>query len=108
MRVMAKKWAGAIWGMLLLASGVARAERPKILVLPVEGKAADPAFRDRVGQVVAKPTGAAALPAEGCSTPACLSGAARATGAAFLLRASVEEEGRSYTFKLEMLSGQSG
>jgi len=117
---MAKKWAGAIWGMLLLASGVARAERPKILVLPVEGKAADPAFRDRVGQalsegliasggeVVAKPTGAAALPAEGCSTPACLSGAARATGAAFLLRASVEEEGRSYTFKLEMLSGQSG
>jgi hypothetical protein len=106
--------------MLLLASGAARAERPKILVLPVAGKAADAGLRERVaqalsegliasgGEVVAPPTGAAALPAEGCATPACLSGAARATGAAYLLRASFEEEGRSYTFKLEMLDGQSG
>src|SRR5499427_7134214 len=121
MRDMAKRWAGAIWGMLLLASGgAARAERPKILVLPVAGKAADAGFRDRVaqalsegliasgGEVVAQPSGAAALPADGCATPACLAGAARATGAAFLLRASVEEEGRSYAFKLEMLDGQSG
>jgi hypothetical protein len=48
------------------------------------------------------------LPAGGCTTPACLAAAARATGAAFLLRAAVDEEGRSYTFKLEMLDGQSG
>jgi len=115
------RWAGAIWGMLLLAGGgAARAERPKILVLPVAGKAADAGFRERVaqalsegliasgGEVVAQPSGAAALPAEGCTTPACLSGAARATGAMFLLRASVDEAGRSYTFKLEMLDGQSG
>ena len=120
MRGMSKRWAGAILGALLFASGVARAERPKILVLPVSGKAADAGFRQRVGQalsegviasggeVVAPPSGAAALPAEGCTTPACLSAAARATGAAFLLRASVAEEGRSYTFKLEMLDGQSG
>jgi hypothetical protein len=106
--------------MLLFASGIARAERPKILVLPVAGKAADAGFRQRVGQalsegliasggeVVAPPTGAATLPPEGCTTPACLAGAARATGAAFLLRAAVEEEGRSYAFKLEMLDGQSG
>jgi hypothetical protein len=106
--------------MLLLAGGVARAERPKILVLPVAGKAADAVFRERVaqalsegliaagGEVVAPPSGALALPAEGCATPACLSAAARATGAALLLRASVEEEGRSYSFKLEMLDGQSG
>jgi hypothetical protein len=117
---MGKIWAGALGGMLLLAGGAARAERPKILVLPVTGKAADAAFRARVaealsegliasgGEVVAKPSGPAALPAEGCTTPACLSGAARATGAAYLLRAAVEEEGRSYTFKLEMLDGQSG
>src|SRR5689334_19189831 len=111
MRVMRKVWAGAIWGMLLLArGGAARAERPKILVLPVAGKAADAGFRERVaqalsegliasgGEVVAPPSGAAALPAEGCATPACLSGAARATGAMFLLRASVDEAGRSYTF----------
>jgi len=107
--------------VLLLAGGAAHgAERPKILVLPVVGKAADAGFRQRVGQalsegviasggeVVAAPSGASALPAEGCTTPACLSGAARATGATFLLRASVEEEGRSYAFKLEMLDGQSG
>ena len=117
---MVKFWAGALGGMLLFASGIAHAERPKILVLPVTGKAADAGFRQRVGQalsegliasggeVVALPTGAAALPAEGCTTPACLAGAARATGAAFLLRAAVDEEGRSYTFKLEMLDGQSG
>jgi hypothetical protein len=116
---MAKRWAGALWGLLLLAGGVARAERPKILVLPVTGKATDAGFRQRVGQalkegllasgseVVAPPTGAGAL-TDACTTPACLSGAARATGAAFLLRASVEEEGRSYAFKLEMLDGQSG
>ena len=90
---------GSSWGLLLFASGVAHAERPKILVLPVTGKAADAGFRQRVGQalsegliasggeVVALPTGAAALPPEGCTTPACLAGAARATGAAFLLRA---------------------
>jgi hypothetical protein len=106
--------------VLLLAAGAARAERPKILVLPVAGKVADAGFRDRVaqalsegviasgGEVVAQPSGAAALPAEGCTTPACLAGAARATGAALLLRAVVEEEGRSYAFKLEMLDGQSG
>jgi hypothetical protein len=104
--------------MLLLAGGAARAERPKILVLP--GKGADAGFRERVAQalsegliaagseVVAQPGGAAALPADGCATPACLSAAARATGAALLLRASVEEEGRSYSFKLEMLDGPSG
>ncbi len=116
---MAKRWAGALAVALLLACGVARAERPKILVLPVAGKVADPGFRQRVaqslsegliasgGEVVAAPTGADAVPA-GCATPACLSSAARATGAAFLLRAVVEEEGRTYTFKLEMLDGQSG
>src|SRR4051794_9148162 len=120
MRGMVKCWAGAFGGLLLFASGVAHAERPKILVLPVAGKTADAGFRQRVaealsegliasgGEVVAPPTGAAALPAEGCTTPACLAGAARATGAAFLLRAAVDEEGRSYTFRLEMLDGQSG
>jgi len=116
---MKTRWAGALGVALLLASGAARAERPKILVLPVAGKAADPGFRQRVAQalsegllasgseVVAPPTGAAA-PVDGCGTPACLSAAARATGAAFLLRASVDEEGRSYTFKMEMLDAQSG
>jgi hypothetical protein len=114
---MTRRWAGALGAALLLAGGVARAERPKILVLPVAGTTADAGFRQRVaralseglmasgGEVVA-PT-ATALP-EGCTTAACLSGAARATGAAFLLRATVEEEGRSYAFKLEMLDGQSG
>ena len=114
---MTRRWAGALGVALLLAGGAARADRPKILVLPVAGTTADAGFRQRVaralseglmasgGEVVA-PT-ATALP-ESCTTAACLSGAARATGAAFLLRATVEEEGRSYVFKLEMLDGQSG
>ncbi len=116
---MTKRWAGAFGVALLLAGGAARAERTKILVLPVAGKATDAGFRQRVaqalseglmasgGEVVAPPTGAAA-PIDGCTTPGCLSAAARATGAALMLRASVDEEGRSYTFKLEMLDAQSG
>jgi TolB-like protein len=115
---MYRRWAGALGGVLLFAAaGAAHADRPKILVLPVTGKATDPGFRQRVtqslsegliasgGEVVAPGT---SVPAEGCATPACLAGAARATGAAYLLRASVEEAGRSYLFKLEMLDGQSG
>ena len=116
---MTKRWAGAFGVALLLAGGAAHAERTKILVLPVAGKATDAGFRQRVAQalseglmasgaeVVAPPTGAAA-PVDGCTTPGCLAAAARATGAALMLRASVDEEGRSYTFKLEMLDAQSG
>lgn len=119
---MYRRWAGAIAAALLLAGAAprpARAERPKILVLPVAGKAADPTFRQRVmqaigegllasgGEVVAPQAGGPAA-AEVCATAACLSAAARASGAAYLLRAVVEEEGRSYNFKLEMLDGQSG
>ena len=114
---MHRRWAGALGGVLLFAAGAAHADRPKILVLPATGKAADPGFRQRVtqslsegliasgGEVVAPGT---AVPAEGCATPACLAAAARATGAAYLLRASVDEAGRTYLFKLEMLDGQSG
>jgi len=40
--------------MLLLASGIAHAERPRILVLPVAGKVADAAFRQRVGQALSE------------------------------------------------------
>jgi TolB-like protein len=114
---MYRRWAGALGGVLLFAAGAAHADRPKILVLPVTGKAADPGFRQRVtqslsegliasgGEVVAPGT---SVPAEGCADAACLAGAARATGAAYLLRASVDEAGRTYLFKMEMLDGQSG
>ena len=118
---MIRRWAGAVMAALLFAAATPRAasaERPKILVLPVVGKG-DLGFRQRVtqalgegllasgGEVVAP--GAGATPAtEVCTTAACLSAAARASGAAYLLRATVEEEGRSYNFKLEMLDGQSG
>jgi hypothetical protein len=123
MRVMIKRWAGAVLAALLFAAAApraARAERPRILVLPVVGKGADAAFRQRVnqsigegllasgGEVVAAPAGAAPVSTETCTTAACLSAAARAAGASYLLRGTVEEEGRSYTFKLELLDGQSG
>jgi hypothetical protein len=118
MRVMVKRWAGALGvALILFAAGVARAERPKVLVLPVAGKTADAGFRQRVAQALSEGViasgaevvapAAAALP-DGCATGPCLAAAARATGAGFVLRAAVEEEGRSYTFKLEMLDGQTG
>jgi len=122
---MYRRWAGAVMAALLFAAAAPRAahaERPKILVLPVVGKGADPTFRQRVtqaigegllasgGEVVAPAAsgGGAPTTAEACTTAECLSAAARASGATYLLRAIVEEEGRSYTFKLEMLDGQSG
>jgi len=121
---MNRRWAGAVMAALFCAAAgprAAQAERPKILVLPVVGKGADPTLRQRVTQAIGEglmasgsevvaPAGVAgAVPtAESCNTAACLSAAARASGAAYLLRAIVEEEGRSYTFKLEMLDGQSG
>ena len=51
---MTKRWAGAFGVALLLAGGAARAERPKILVLPVAGKAADAGFRQRVAQALSE------------------------------------------------------
>jgi len=121
---MNRRWAGAVMAALLCAAAAPRAahaERPKILVLPVVGKGADPTLRQRVTQAIGEglmasgsevvaPAGVAgaAPTAESCNTATCLSAAARASGAAYLLRAIVEEEGRSYTFKLEMLDGQSG
>src|SRR5687768_7909608 len=127
MRVMVRRRAGTVLAALVFAAVAPRAataangERPKILVLPVVGKGADPTLRQRVtqsiaegllasgGEVVAPAAGAGATPVtETCTTTACLSAAARAAGATYLLRATVEEEGRSYTFKLEMLDGQSG
>ena len=121
---MNRRWAGAVMAALLCAAAAPRAanaERAKILVLPVVGKGADPTLRQRVTQAIGEglmasgsevvaPAGVAgaAPTAESCNTAACLSAAARASGAAYLLRAIVEEEGRSYTFKLEMIDGQSG
>src|SRR4029078_5083578 len=105
MLVLYRRWAGAPGGVLLFAAaGAAHADRPKILVLPVTGKATDPGFRQRVtqslsegwvasgGEVVAPGT---SVPAEGCATPACLAGAARATGAAYLLRGALDGAGRA-------------
>ena len=52
---MTRRWAGALGAALLLAGGGARAaERPKILVLPVSGKAADAGFRQRVGEALSE------------------------------------------------------
>jgi hypothetical protein len=121
---MSRRSAGVVMAAVIFAAvapRAANAERPKILVLPVVGKGSDPTLRQRVTQAIGEglmasgsevvaPAGVAgaAPTAELCNTATCLSSAARASGAAYLLRAIVEEEGRSYIFKLEMIDGQSG
>ena len=52
---MFRRWAGVVLAALVFAAvapRAAHAERPKILVLPVVGKGADPTFRLRVTQAL--------------------------------------------------------
>ena len=50
----------------------------------------------------------AARGAGGCASAACLAGVAQEAGARYVVRGSVELDGRSYLLRLEMLDGASG
>ena len=110
---MVKLRAGALLVAALIAGGgVARAERPRVMVLPIAGDQVDPGLRARVTRAVGdglEDSGVEVVPAPADPSPAAVGKAlADPNGPPFVLRGSVEAEGRSYTFRLEMVDGKSG
>jgi TolB-like protein len=110
---MVKLRAGALIAALLLGGGgVARAERPRVVVMPIAGEPVDAAFRTRVTKALSQglvDSGIGVVsPSSGFSETSTAAEIAAASGANFLMRGTVEAEGRSYTFRLEMVDGKSG
>jgi hypothetical protein len=103
----------AAFSLVGLVAGSARADRPRVAVMPLEGGGVDAEFRQRATQAVRQglvdsgvdvaPPPAAAPAAT--ATPVDVAAAAAAT---MVLRGTVAAEGRSYTFHLEMLDGKTG
>jgi len=110
---MVKLRAGALVAAMLIAgAGVARAERPRVMVVPIAGDQVDPGLRLRVTRAVSdglQDSGVEVVPPPADPSPASIAKAiAGLAGATFVMRGSVEAEGRSYTFRLEMVDGKSG
>jgi hypothetical protein len=93
-----RAWAAAALAAAWLAGGAAaRAERPRISVAPVAGDHATPEIKQRVGESLAE-----GLIASGADV------APTAAEAPYILRGTVEVDGRSYTLHLEMLDRRTG
>jgi hypothetical protein len=110
---MGKLRAAALTAAVLIAGGgVARAERPRVVVVPIGGEQVEAALRTRVTQALSqglKDSGVEVVPSPADTSPtATATEIAGAAGATFLMRGTVEAEGRSYTFRLEMVDGKSG
>lgn len=110
---MVKLRAGALVVAALVAGGgVARAERPRVMVLPMGGDQVDPGLRQRVTRAVSdglQDSGVELVPPPADTSPSGITKAvADLSGATFVMKGSVEAEGRSYTFRLEMLDAKSG
>jgi hypothetical protein len=109
---MVKLRAGVLLAAALMAvGGVARAERPRVMVLPIAGDQVEPGLRARVTRAVSnglQDSGVEVVPAPSDPSPTAIAKAlADPAGPTFVLRGSVEAEGRSYTFRLEMVDGKS-
>jgi hypothetical protein len=110
---MVKLRAGVLLAAAVIAGGgVARAERPRVMVLPIAGDQVEPGLRSRVTRAVSdglQDSGVQVVPAPADPSPTAIGKAlADPAGPAFVLRGSVEAEGRSYTFRLEIVDGKSG
>lgn len=110
---MGKLRAAALAAAVLIAGGgVARAERPRVVVVPIGGAQVEAALRTRVTQALSqglKDSGVEVVPSPADTSPTATgTEIAGAAGATFLMRGTVEAEGRSYTFRLEMVDGKSG
>jgi hypothetical protein len=109
---MVKLRAGVLLAAALMAGGgVARAERPRVMVLPIAGDQVEPGLRARVTRAIGnglQDSGVEVVPAPADPSPTAIAKAlADPAGPTFVLRGSVEAEGRSYTFRLEMVDGKS-
>jgi hypothetical protein len=110
---MVKFWAGALVAAVLIAGGgVARAERPRVMVVPIAGDQVDPGLRQRVTRAVSdglQDSGVDVVPPPADPSPSAIAKAvADLAGSTFVMKGTVEAEGRSYTFRLELLDAKSG
>jgi hypothetical protein len=106
---------------LSLPAAVARAERPRIAVMEMAGGKVAPDLRERMTHAVhegllasgadvvdgmpAAATGPGGAPCEGNG---CVTAVAKATVASFVVRGTLEVDGRTYELRLEMLDGKTG
>jgi hypothetical protein len=105
--------AGALVAAVLIAGGgVARADRPRVMVVPMAGDQVDPGLRQRVTRAVTdglQDSGVEIVPPPADpSATAIAKAVGDLTGSTFVMRGTVEAEGRSYTFRLQMLDARSG
>jgi hypothetical protein len=106
---------------VLAVPAVARAERPRIAIMEVSGEKVAPDLRERVTRAVqegllasgadvvdgmpAAATGPGGAP---CQGNGCVTAVAKATVSAYVVRGSLEIDGRTYELRLEMLDGKTG
>jgi hypothetical protein len=106
---------------LTLPAVVARADRPRVAVMEVAGPKLAPDLRQRMTRAVhegllasgadvvdgmpAAATGPGGAPCEGSG---CVTAVAKATLATYVVRGTLEIDGRTYGLRLEMLDGKNG
>jgi hypothetical protein len=111
----------AIVAALALSGAAARAERPRIAVMEMAGGKVTPDLRERMTHAVdegllasgadvvdgmpAAATGPGGAP---CDGNGCVEAVAKATVSAYVLRGTLEIDGRTYELRLEMLDGKTG
>jgi len=104
-----------------LPATTARADRPRIAVMEVAGAKVAPDLRERMTHSVhegllasgadvvdgmpAAATGPGGAP---CDGNGCVTAVAKATVSAYVVRGTLEIDGRTYELRLEMLDGKSG
>jgi hypothetical protein len=118
---MKTRLAVATLAALALPAAVARADRPRIAVMEMGGAKVTPDLRERMTHAVhegllasgadvvdgmpAAATGPGGAPCEGNG---CVTAVAKATYAAYVVRGTLEIDGRTYELRLEMLDGKTG
>jgi hypothetical protein len=118
---MKTRLAVAALAALTLSAAVARAERPRIAVMEVAGPKVAPDLRERITRSVhegllasgadvvdgmpAAATGPGGAPCEGNG---CVTAVAKATVSNYVMRGTLEVDGRTYELRLEMLDGKTG
>ena len=106
---------------LTLPAALARADRPRIAVMEMAGAKIPPDLREKMTHAVhegllasgaevvdgmpAAATGPGGAPCEGTG---CVTAVAKATYAAYVVRGTLEIDGRTYGLRLEILDGKSG
>jgi hypothetical protein len=104
-----------------LGAATARAERPRIAIMELGGTKATPDLRERMTRAVHEgllasgadvvdgmPVAATGPGGAPCQGNGCVTAVAKATLSAYVLRGTLEVDGRTYELRLEMLDGKTG